>query len=1289
MHSLVHLILVVILAWNIPLHAQWKEISKPLSPYAFNSVTQKGTRLIGSCAIGIVISDDNGSSWTSVSSSLSITGEIVNMGSTLFANGGTVLTSNDNGSSWSSTGNEMSSVQSIATIDTVLFASTSINPGLKISKDKGQTWQNSGLATEYITKLLAINDTLYAGTNVGLYISADTGKTWNWTFFGDQYIRSMANDGSKLYVSISPIGLYVKNASNSMDLLGAFNYINKIAVKGNELYIYGSSNQVFAHSSDNGSNWVYPKLPSQALNSTQDFALTDSGLYAATGSGLYFTTDNANHWNSASENLGENTLVYTVKKTHAGILFGAEKGLYQYSNLENKFQFSGLNGLKISDIIERNSDIYVAAGSEVYHSVDSGKTWLATGTPSYGGKNILAMIGSYIYVGGGQGSLGLRLSMDKGQTWSDDLGNGMWYGSGISSISVIEDSLFVLDGYGNLYTSNTYGEFWTKIATGHNAGYDLRVANDILYLSTYDTTFRSTDLGHTWSMVPELGKNSTGNNLNCIVSKDSVLFAGTYFGIFVSLDNGLHWQRAMDGLKSTSLYETYSLEISGDTLYAATNSGVFSARLKTIIPPKAPKSLIVMDSLNQKVTLNWNKNKEADFYKYRIYAGTNAGSLKLLDSVISGISDTFIILNGLRNREKYYFQVTAVDSFNCESKPSNIISATIIDTEAPEPPMNDSITNTSFNNFTVKLQKSASIDVLRYRIYLGLSPNNLVLKDSIEINNTEKVFDSLWAEHTYYVGISTVDSSYNQSQMTVISALATHNIMPASTNIKNLYIGHLKIGDTVEYDYNITNLSDDTLKISEIISTDPSFVPLDTAFMIPTMSSVNTKFHFSPKKIGNILGNIIITSNTETRRDTLMQIKAIGYGEGKLSYNKFIDIGRVMINQTVDTVIEWANIGNDTFRIQSINYDNKLRLIPPGEAIKDTIKIITDQLGKLTGYRLAFSNGYQNTDSITITGYVYGIGILSVQPQMINFGTINLNKNYGQVFYTENTGTDTVKIASMYMTQNKFQVTEYLHELAPYQNYGSEVKIVPTSIGQVNDTLIITSNSPEIIDTIVLTAFVKGEPQISVNPSIIDIGDVIVGLAKDTSFTVTNTGTDTLFISKFEYNTNTINTDELYILEANMVILPSESRDFTLRYVPIRYITWNTGLGIFSNASDNPIVTVNVNGSGVIPINIQKNLKETENALGTYPNPFSKILRLEFTLQVSSYVQITVHDLSGKKVTSVYSGYLSEGIQKITWNGIHSEGPPLATGVYLLRMTVNEKGKDFPKIIEKNILLIR
>ncbi len=78
-------------------------------------------------------------------------------------------------------------------------------------------------------------------------------------------------------------------------------------------------------------------------------------------------------------------------------------------------------------------------------------------------------------------------------------------------------------------------------------------------------------------------------------------------------------------------------------------------------------------------------------------------------------------------------------------------------------------------------------------------------------------------------------------------------------------------------------------------------------------------------------------------------------------------------------------------------------------------------------------------------------------------------------------------------------------------------------------------------------------------------------------------------------------------------------------------------------------------------------------ALRSYPNPFSKLTNIEFSLTHPAKTSIEIFNLQGQRVFDREFGLLASGEYTEQWNGISSTGDQLPSGLYLIRLQVGQE----------------
>lgn len=74
------------------------------------------------------------------------------------------------------------------------------------------------------------------------------------------------------------------------------------------------------------------------------------------------------------------------------------------------------------------------------------------------------------------------------------------------------------------------------------------------------------------------------------------------------------------------------------------------------------------------------------------------------------------------------------------------------------------------------------------------------------------------------------------------------------------------------------------------------------------------------------------------------------------------------------------------------------------------------------------------------------------------------------------------------------------------------------------------------------------------------------------------------------------------------------------------------------------------------------------NLLGNYPNPFNPKTDINFSVEYSSEVGLSVYNLSGELVRQLHLGTLPPGNQSVTWEGKDNFGNDVPSGVYVYRL---------------------
>ncbi|MBC8312451.1 MAG: T9SS type A sorting domain-containing protein [Candidatus Marinimicrobia bacterium] len=78
---------------------------------------------------------------------------------------------------------------------------------------------------------------------------------------------------------------------------------------------------------------------------------------------------------------------------------------------------------------------------------------------------------------------------------------------------------------------------------------------------------------------------------------------------------------------------------------------------------------------------------------------------------------------------------------------------------------------------------------------------------------------------------------------------------------------------------------------------------------------------------------------------------------------------------------------------------------------------------------------------------------------------------------------------------------------------------------------------------------------------------------------------------------------------------------------------------------------------------VDLNLPSNTTIHNAYPNPFNPISTIEYALQADSHIELSIHNVNGEKVETLYDGYKNAGLHQITWNAKN-----LPSGMYFFTL---------------------
>lgn len=436
---------------------QWREANVGIYGGPVTALVSSGSRIFAGTQGGIFLSNDNANTWERVARNLengyitamAVTSRGIIAASTRGAR--QLYLSSSPYSDWATmnAGLPDQPILSVSSIGEHLACLTGSGELYVLTAGADQ-WIQVGTQLGVVNALAASQGRIYAATENGVFVTADLGVTWSAINNGllDKSIYSLAAHDNFLIASARVgITFFSRDGGTSWSLstLEAGRYklrqFNGIWLAANQDRVFFSTNQ--------GAMWDQVRL----LPGGVDFAVTGAALITGNFTGVYLSSD--------------------------GIRWSARNGI-------------GLANAQIVQFASSSDRIFCATASNVYRSLDIGKTWfsISRGLPLdqvtalgyYPGKLFVAL-----------SNYGIYRSDNDGATWQ--------LAAGISRINDFESigSEFFAAGAGGLYRSIDGGRNWARVLNAPANIHDLFAYDGkLLAVSREAGISYSADSGLTW-----------------------------------------------------------------------------------------------------------------------------------------------------------------------------------------------------------------------------------------------------------------------------------------------------------------------------------------------------------------------------------------------------------------------------------------------------------------------------------------------------------------------------------------------------------------------------------------------------------------------------------------------------------------------------------------------------------------------------------------------------------------------------------------------------------------------
>jgi photosystem II stability/assembly factor-like uncharacterized protein len=431
------------------------------------------------------------------------------------------------------------------------------NKSLFRSTDGGASWQPifNGLPGDLTVSAIGANGTtvFVAGNTTtvltAIYRSSDDGATWTAAAAAglpfNVVIHAFHFSGAKVLAGLSSGGVYASNDAGdswatSNTGIAANVAVGFFAALGADLYAGSQLTSIVKgiyRSSDGGATWVATAAtPFAGGGSLVGLTANASGVFAATNlSGVYRTTDQGATW----------------PRVDPG-------GLTAFA----------------SSIVATASNLFIGVGASIYKADAAGAGWVAINTglpPSNAGNPVNALAAPAGALLAGPASWGVYRSSDLA-TWAP--ANAGMLALKINGLLASNGRLYAAADQRGFFRSDDHGGTWVELDDGiapnvSAFGLARTGAGTLLAGAGSGTLWRSADDGDAWT-ASNSGLGLTGTYV--IRADGAVTYAGGYYGVNASTDDGLNWTPLATGFTFTQT--VLDLWKKGAVMLAGANAGI-------------------------------------------------------------------------------------------------------------------------------------------------------------------------------------------------------------------------------------------------------------------------------------------------------------------------------------------------------------------------------------------------------------------------------------------------------------------------------------------------------------------------------------------------------------------------------------------------------------------------------------------------------------------------------------------------------------------------------------------
>jgi hypothetical protein len=478
---------------------------------------------------------------------------------------------------------------------------------------------------------------------------------------------------------------------------------------------------------------------------------------------------------------------------------------------------------------------------------------------------------------------------------------------------------------------------------------------------------------------------------------------------------------------------------------------------------------------------------------------------------------------------------------------------------------------------------------------------------------------SLLAALLFLTSCAGVSAGGNQQQTTTLS-LAT----------AGLSFGNVAAGSSKTLTVTATNSGPASVTISAAaISTSYfSLIAPNLPATIAAGQSTPVTIKFTPNAAGSFAATLSIASNASNAQANVA-LSGAGIANGQLVLNPTSEsFGSVALGAQQSQTVTLTNTGTSSVNISQASVSgagfqlsgiSTPLTLSASQSTTFTTTFAPQATGSASGTVTITSDAPTPTLMMALSGTGISPGALGSNPTSLSFGSVQVGSNKSLSEQVTNTGSTAITISQIAITGSGFSLSGITAPvtLTGGQSATFSVKFAPASAASANGTVTITSTAPNPTLTIPLSG--TGTPattaQLSVNPTTLAVGSIVVGTSGAASGSLIASGAS-VTVTAVNSNNSGFSVSGLSLPKT---IPAGQSAQFTVTFSPQITGAVSATLTFTSNAQSSTTVET-VTGTGtpapIHAVNLSWN-PSTSSGVSGY-----NIYRAQYVSSCSSYSKI-------------------------------------------------------------------